>query len=44
MISGSSSSSRYPESITQAASTTQTETEKPFILTGHWNLSVKKEM
>jgi hypothetical protein len=42
IISGSSSSSRYPESITQAASTTQTETEKPFVLTGHWNLSVEK--
>jgi len=42
MISGSSPSSRYPESITQAASTTQTETEKPFVLTGHWNLSVEK--
>jgi hypothetical protein len=41
MISGSSHS-RYPESITQAASTTQTQTEKPFILTGDWNLSVKK--
>jgi hypothetical protein len=41
-ISGGSSSSRYPESITQAASTTQTETEKPFVLTGHWNLSVEK--
>jgi len=41
-ISGGSSSSRYPESITQAASTTQTETEKPFVLTGNWNLSVEK--
>jgi hypothetical protein len=41
MISGSSPTSKYPESITQAASTTQTETEKPFILTGDWNLSVK---
>ena len=41
MISGSSPISRYPESVTQAASTTQTETEKPFVLTGDWNLSVK---
>jgi hypothetical protein len=41
MISGSSPTNKYPESITQAASTTQTETEKPFILTGDWNLSVK---
>lgn len=41
MISGSSSN-RHPEAITQAASTTQTETEKPFILTGDWILSVKK--